>query len=164
METNYPYLHGWPQKYKSPRMWAYRIPGFPNNFDRVVVFHLKLITAADLLILNFATAHQWNKFKRTYSLKNWISKSCYFEPICYCIILLLFFIIVLFFIIKYYFIIITFSSTAVHDQAYSCPRDYRLSASWDQIKAPSKNPRTSRQCGIEGFKGEREAWASRQPM
>ena len=22
METNYPYLHGWPQKYKSARMWA----------------------------------------------------------------------------------------------------------------------------------------------
>ena len=27
METNYPYLHGWPQKYRSARMWADRILG-----------------------------------------------------------------------------------------------------------------------------------------
>ena len=27
MKINYPYLHGWWQKYKSARMWAYRIPG-----------------------------------------------------------------------------------------------------------------------------------------
>ena len=27
MEINYLYLHGWPQNYKSSRMWAYRILG-----------------------------------------------------------------------------------------------------------------------------------------
>ena len=26
MEINYPYIYGWPQKYKSPGMWAHRIP------------------------------------------------------------------------------------------------------------------------------------------
>ena len=32
MEINYLYLHGWPHKYNSPRLWAYRIPGSRTLF------------------------------------------------------------------------------------------------------------------------------------
>ena len=32
METDYPYLHGWPQKYRSAGMWANRILGARTLF------------------------------------------------------------------------------------------------------------------------------------
>ena len=39
MEINYPYLHGWPQKYKSARIWAYRIPGLRT----LLIFNMNYI-------------------------------------------------------------------------------------------------------------------------
>jgi len=41
-EINYPYLHGWPQKYKSARMWSYWIPRLRTLFYLVQCTALKI--------------------------------------------------------------------------------------------------------------------------
>ena len=40
-----------------------------------------------------------------------------------------------------------------NDSAWSCPRDWRLSASWGLIRIPPENPRTLWHYGIEGLRG-----------
>ena len=50
----------------------------------------------------------------------------------------------------------------VTNQTYSCPRDWRLSASWVTKLSPIETPRTSQHYRIEGFKGALN-WAPIMP-
>ena len=41
----------------------------------------------------------------------------------------------------------------ISDQTYSCPRGWRLSASWGTIEGSPQTPEITEECGINGFQG-----------
>ena len=52
----------------------------------------------------------------------------------------------------------------IQRQTYSCPRDWRRSASWTTNQGASETLRTSRHHCIEGFKGDPDYPKRREPL
>ena len=76
METIYPYLHGWPQKYMSAGMWADRILGSWTLFNLLrfgsslfSMHNLKVIIELPAFIPNTQTSATQNSFKVHFLLK-----------------------------------------------------------------------------------------------